>query len=139
MSKLSLDDYRVQYKLPVQWGEMDAARHVNNLVYLRWSESARIHYFEQMKMDTSFANEAGPILAWQDCKYIFPMTFPDNAIIGVRTIEVLADRFQMQCAIFSERHNRLAALSHQTIMAYDYIKLRKVALPKSWTKAITRL
>ncbi|MEM6698138.1 MAG: thioesterase family protein, partial [Bacteroidota bacterium] len=71
--KLSLNDYKITAEYPVHWGDMDAAKHVNNLVYLRWTESGRLLYFQAMNMDTSF-HEVGPILGWQDCKYIFPMT-----------------------------------------------------------------
>ena len=34
--------FPVVIELPVQWGEMDAFGHVNNVVYLRWFESGRI-------------------------------------------------------------------------------------------------
>ncbi|GGD72752.1 acyl-CoA thioesterase [Maribacter cobaltidurans] len=41
------DSYKT-LELPVQWGDMDAAQHVNNTVYLRWMESARIEMFQKM-------------------------------------------------------------------------------------------
>jgi len=130
--KITLDLYKHIVKFPVQWGEMDAANHINNLIYLRWSESGRLVYFEKLGMPVAFQQGIGPIMAWQDCKYIFPMTYPDTAIVGVRTIEVLEDRFIMECAVFSEKHQRLAAVSKQTIMAYNYMTLKKESLPESW-------
>ncbi|MCZ6911333.1 MAG: acyl-CoA thioesterase, partial [Proteobacteria bacterium] len=39
-----LDDYPVVIELPVVWGEMDAFDHVNNIIYFRYFESARIAY-----------------------------------------------------------------------------------------------
>lgn len=120
---------------------MDAANHVNNLVYMRYMESARIAYFEQIKMDTTFTSgeSAGPILGWQDCKYIYPLTYPDTAIVGIRTIEILSDRFKMESAVFSETHNRIAALSRQIIIPYNYKSLQKMELPKSWIQNIEAL
>lgn len=120
---------------------MDAANHVNNLVYMRWMESARIAYFEKMNMDITFKSgeSAGPILGWQDCKYIYPLTYPDSAIVGIRTIEILSDRFKMEAAVFSESHNRLAALSRQIIIPYNYKSLQKVELPVSWIQHIEAL
>ena len=38
----------VRRELPVQWGDMDAFAHVNNTVYLRWFETVRIAYFEEL-------------------------------------------------------------------------------------------
>ena len=35
----------VSVQIPVAWGDMDAFGHVNNTVYLRWFETARIAFF----------------------------------------------------------------------------------------------
>ena len=136
-----LKQYPVVLRIPVQWGDMDAAAHVNNLVYLRWSESGRIAYFDAVGLDISFASEevAGPILGWQECKYIFPMVFPDTAIVGTRVSEILPDRIIMESAVFSEKHQRIAALTTQRIIPYDYKNLCKVALPTSWKKAVEEI
>jgi acyl-CoA thioester hydrolase len=37
-----LGRYPVSLELPVLWGDMDALGHVNNAVYARWLEQARI-------------------------------------------------------------------------------------------------
>lgn len=134
-----LANYPIQAKYPVHWGDMDAARHVNNLMYLRWGESARLCYFEEMGMDVSFDQTIGPILGWQDCKYIFPMTYPDHAIIGVRTSEIKADRFMLECKLVSEQHQRIAAIMQQSIIAYNYSTLQKAPMPESWLSAISRI
>ncbi|MCR9287955.1 MAG: thioesterase family protein [Bacteroidetes bacterium] len=138
--KLTLDLFKIIEKYPVHWGDMDSANHVNNLVYLRWAESARIKYFEKMGMDTSFSSVGtGPILGWQECKYIFPMTYPDTAIVGARTVEITEDRFFIECAIFSERHNRIAAISKQSIIPYSYGELKKVEMPDPWLEEIAKI
>src|SRR6202140_1958640 len=40
--------YPVIVELPVVWGEMDSYRHVNNVVYFRYFENARIEYFRRL-------------------------------------------------------------------------------------------
>ena len=127
----TLDDYAHRHELSVQWGEMDAAKHVNNTVYLRYAEAARIEFFRAVGIADDFEG-IGPILGYQDCKYIFPLTFPDVAQMGTRVRAVLDDRLVLECAIFSERHGRLAALSSQEIVPYDYAALKKVPLPTTW-------
>ena len=82
-----LSEFPVHIEIDVQWGDMDAVQHVNNTVYLRWTESARIEYFQRLGYGVSQQEgEAGFILGWQDCKYIFPVTFPD-------TVPSVADTF----------------------------------------------
>ena len=133
-------DYPVEIEIPVQWGEMDAAKHVNNVVYLRWVESARLAYFERMDMDMSFEGGApGPILGWQDCKYIFPVKYPDVIYAATRTLEVREDRLVLETALFSQRHDRLVAFARQHIVPFSYQTQRKVPLPTQWTAAVQRL
>jgi acyl-CoA thioester hydrolase len=137
---LTRSDFPTLHRYPVHWGDMDSANHVNNLVYMKWAETARVLYFERIGVNTAFApGGTGAILAWQDCKYTYPMTYPDTALVGVRTLEVREDRFVLQTGIFSARHDRLAAITHQTIVPYDYGKLRKAALPPEWIAAIERV
>ncbi|MEO0734492.1 MAG: acyl-CoA thioesterase, partial [Bacteroidota bacterium] len=134
---LTLSDFKIQDRFPVHWGDMDSARHVNNLVYLRWAETVRVAYFEAMGMNVDFSGDAaGPILAWQDCKYIFPMTFPDVALVGARVTEIAEDRFTLETGIFSERQERIAAITKQVIVPYNYAKLTKVPLPVTWVEGI---
>lgn len=140
MSRITLDDYNVKISIPVQWGDMDAANHVNNTIYLKWSESARLAYFRAMGMDVNFHDgDAGPILAYQDAKYIFPVTFPDTVHIGIRTLTVEADRFRTECGIFSEQHQRCVAITKQDIVPYNFRELRKVPMPDAWLVGIDRI
>ncbi len=127
-----LESFQVQVEVPVQWGDMDAAGHVNNVIYLRWCESARITYFEKIDIDLSFRDGVGPILGWQDCKYIFPMTYPDRALIGIKVEEIREDRFLMLAHIYSQKHERLAIISKQAIVPYDYGQLAKAPIPENW-------
>ena len=128
----------IQIKIPVQWGDMDSANHVNNNRYLRWTESSRITFFERFAIGTSFQRGIGPILAYQDCKYIFPLSYPDEAIVTCRVTSVDTDRFTMESRVYSKQHNRLAAISQQRIMAYNYDLLKKAALPKEWLTGIEK-
>ncbi|NRB50196.1 MAG: thioesterase family protein [Saprospiraceae bacterium] len=134
-----LEDFPIQVEIPVQWGDMDAARHVNNIIYLRWSESARIAYFEKIEVDITFMKGVGPILGWQDCKYIFPLTYPDRALVGIKVEEIRADRFMMLTHIYSHKHQRLAIISKQAIVPYDYVKLAKAPIPENWLHNIKAL
>jgi acyl-CoA thioester hydrolase len=118
---------------------MDAAKHVNNSVYIRWGESARIAYFDRMNLDNSFTEQIGPILGWQDCKYIFPVTYPDTISIGVKTVEIKYDRFFVECHMFSHKHQRLVAINKNSIIAYDYHNFKKVELPEEWILKINVL
>ena len=136
----ALEEFPVHIEIPVQWGDMDAAQHVNNTVYLRWTESSRIKFFINIGYGITPTNgEVGFILGFQDCKYIFPVTFPDTVIVGVKAIEIGKDRIFLQSHVFSKKHQRLAAISNQTVVTYDYAALKKVAIPEDLKNKILAL
>jgi len=125
----------VTIELPVQWGDMDAAKHVNNTIYLRWIESARIEMFQKMQKGEFEFKKIVPILAWQDCKYIFPITFPDSVVIKLDIIELLEDRVLCEGKIYSKRNERIAAISKSLLMAYNMQELKKHPFPETWRKS----
>jgi len=129
---------QIKQTFSVLWGDVDMAQHVNNLIYLRWAETARIQLFD-MIMTTSFYGGIGPILGWQDCKYIFPMTYPGTALAVPMVTKLLEDRFLMTTKIYSIDHNRIAAISQQSIIPYDYKALKKVPIPALWRESLQDL
>lgn len=133
--KNTIPDSYTSLELPVQWGDMDAAQHVNNTVYLRWMESARIEMFLKMSDGKLDFKKIVPILAWQDCKYIFPVTFPDRISISLNILELHEDRVLCEGKIYSKKHERIVAISKSLLMAYDTMELKKHPFPQAWRKS----
>ena len=125
-----------QLKILVQWGDMDALQHVNNTVYLRWVESTRLLFFDQLIDGTVGKAAIGPILAWQDIKYIAPVVYPDTVHVFFNITTLEEDRIQGEAELFSMERNRLVALSKNTLMAYDTSERKKAAIPKHWREKI---
>jgi acyl-CoA thioester hydrolase len=125
-----LADCPVIITFPVAWGEMDAFGHVNNIVYFRYFESARIAYLDAI----GFRGDAGtggvgPILASTHCRFRRPLAYPDTVRVGARSIQVGSDRFTMAYVIVSEALGETAAEGGGVIVAYDYVHGRKATLP----------
>ena len=126
-----LKHYPTTISQTIEWGDMDAAQHVNNTVYLRYFENARIEFFNQIGfMDFMGEVGIGPILAEVTCQYKTPLTFPDNVKITAR---ILPDSFTeygfvMQHLVFSEKLQRIAAEGTSRIVCYDYKSKQKALI-----------
>ena len=133
-----LADYPVVVPIAVAWGDMDAYQHVNNVVYLRWFESARIAYFlaTSVVVDAGMPVGVGPILATATCRFRAPVTFPDSVRVGIRVREVGADRFTMEYAIASDKLGRVVATGDGVVVAVDYATGNKAPLPAAWRRGI---
>ncbi len=135
-----LHGFPVVVELPVAWGEMDAFNHVNNIVYFRYFESARIAYFEKLNLMLFMEQTGiGPILASTHCRYKIPLTYPDTIAVGARIARLEADRFTMEYSIVSQQHQKIAAEGDGVIVSYDYRANKKAPMPAELTRRIVEL
>lgn len=133
-------DFPVVFETPVAWGEMDSMGHVNNIVYFRYFESARLAYFERVGfLDEMKRSGIGPILATTKCRFRKPLTYPDRIRVGATAKDLQNDRFTMLYCIESEALDAIVADGEGLIVAYDYNENRKAPLPDSVRRAIVAL
>ena len=122
----SLKNFKSIVEISVAWGDMDAAQHVNNTVYLRYGETSRIAYLSACGIDFDLKGQ-GVILAEINCKFKFPLTFPDKIWVGTRTIlETMDDySFWTEQIIVSQKHGRISAVLSAKLVNYDFLLLKK--------------
>jgi len=132
----NLDSYKVQIEIPVRWSDMDAFKHVNNTIYAQWAEVARIEYLTRYITGSLENITLGPILARQDIRYIFPVKFPDTVIVCFKVAEIQEDRLICEIKVFSKKYEKLCAIIYNTLMAYDFVNLRKAEIPIDWVMKI---
>jgi acyl-CoA thioester hydrolase len=112
---------------------------VNNTVYFRWFEDARIACFERIGFTASvLATGVGPILARTSCVFRRPLSYPDTVTACARVIDVSQDRFTMIYAVFSDAQG-LSAHGEGRIICFDYRAKQKVALPAVIHEGIAKL
>jgi acyl-CoA thioester hydrolase len=63
-------------RIPIRWGDMDAMGHVNNTVYFRFMEQARINWFEGLVPAGDAWVSIGIVIANASCDYKRAMTYP---------------------------------------------------------------
>lgn len=132
-----LGDYRVVVTTMVAWGDMDANVHVNNAMYFRYTEHARLRYFRELGFSRREPSSGiGPILAWTDCRFRRPLAYPDDISIGTKVIELGDDWFMMETIIVSHKLKEVAAISKQRLVTYDYGNHHKVPMPAELRRRI---
>ena len=135
-----LAGFPVVTTLPVQWGDQDAFQHVNNTVYFRWFESARIDYTRRLGLaDMMSTQQVGPILAAIACDYRRPLVFPDTVHVGSRVVRIGRTSFAMEHTLVSVANGAVAAEGRSTIVVFDYKTSTPVPVPDSIRKAISAL
>ncbi|KAL6707372.1 hypothetical protein ACN47E_004151 [Coniothyrium glycines] len=139
---LTAPEYRGLFRQEVVWGEMDSMGHVNNVVYNRYAESARVNWTLKFAasdpahktawMELMSPRGIGLILRSIKTDYKFPMKWPDRVTVLHKlrnTPEPNADHFILDVVILSEAQRRPAARCVEDIVVYDYRAARKSPLP----------
>jgi acyl-CoA thioester hydrolase len=62
-------------QIPIRWGDMDAYQHVNNTVYFRYAEQARVEWLEQVGY-TVLPQGTAPVVINASCTFLLPMNYP---------------------------------------------------------------
>ena len=63
-------------RVPMRWGDMDALGHVNNTVYFRYMEQARIRWFETLGGLYGGDPPRGAVVVNASCTFRRPLVYP---------------------------------------------------------------
>ena len=132
-----LKDFTFVVDLNIEWGDMDALQHVNNIEYFKYFQTARIAYFEKIDSESVLGEtRISSILASTQCKFIYPLAYPDSISVGVRVDSMADQYFTMKYAVVSHKHQRLAAIGDAKVVMFDYVNNKKVSIPDEIRKTI---
>jgi acyl-CoA thioester hydrolase len=106
LTPMQRSDFTHFLELPVRWGDMDAFGHVNNVQYMRYLESGRVAYVEEVTQTPLEVNE-NVILADIQCSFIQQLHYPCTVEVATRTNRLGRSSFQIICAIYRKGEDSL--------------------------------
>jgi acyl-CoA thioester hydrolase len=122
----------------VRFGDLDAMRHLNNVVFLRYFETARIAFLRDLfpKHDPAHpeASSSGLIFAECHIHYRSPVHFDEEVAIGCSVGEIRRSAFRMDFEMKVE--DRLAADGHGWLVGFDYESQSASRLPDPLREAL---
>jgi acyl-CoA thioester hydrolase len=124
-------------EVPLRWGDMDAMSHLNNLMYFRLMEEARIQWFARFGFATLPVGEA-PILAHAGCDFLKAMTYPGTAIVTQMVTRVGRSSVEMSLKIEKKNEQGVVYATGRTVIVwYDYSLGKSAPWPEAVRAAIT--
>jgi acyl-CoA thioester hydrolase len=61
---------------PIRWADMDTLGHVNNVVYFRYMEQARIEWLYSLASASGYLKGQGPVIVNASCNFRVPLVYP---------------------------------------------------------------
>jgi acyl-CoA thioester hydrolase len=106
----------------VRFGDLDAMGHLNNVEVLRFFETARIAYLQQLIPERVPArrDEFGFIFAECHVAYRSPAFFDEDIRVHVRPAELKRSSLKLEFEMRSERDGRVVAEGWGVLVGYDY-------------------
>ncbi len=135
-----LREFPVVIRLPIQWADLDVYGHVNNVVYLKWFEAARIAYASQVGVEVLARDHGvGAILMSVTCNYLRPLAYPGDVLSAVRITRLTIGGIALKYVIADAQTGVPVADGSSDAVLYDYAADRPVPVPDDIRAAVEAL
>lgn len=117
-------------RMPIRWGDMDAMGHVNNTVYFRYLEQARISWFESVGRSGRDANGQGPVIINARMDFLRQLRYPGDIEIRLYAGQPGRSSFETEAEIRRvDRPDVLYARGGAKVVWSDFAAEKSVPLP----------
>jgi acyl-CoA thioester hydrolase len=137
---MPLSQFKVVIDQPVDWADMDSFKHVNNVVYFRYFENARVEYFRRIGWwDYMDETGIGPIVASTQARFRRPVKYPETLAAGAKVISLATDRFTIRHVLVSRTTGEMVTEGDAVVVSMDYHNNVKAPLPAEIRRRIEEL
>lgn len=125
--------------IAIRWLDVDAYRHVNNVVYYSYFDTAVNEYLvAQGVLDVDQGAVIG-LVAETQCRYFSPIEFPGEVQVGLRVGHVGNSSVRYELAVFSQQNDTASAQGHFVHVYVDRATMRPTPLPAPLRAAVAAL
>ena len=121
--------------LPIRWGDMDAMGHVNNTVYFRYMEVARIDWMLGIGCPPNPSGQ-GPLVVNAFCNFHQQLEYPGDVRVQTFASDPGRSSFETWCVMSRvDDPNTVYATGGATTVWVDYQAKRSAPMPE-WLRAL---
>lgn len=118
-------------RMPVRWGDMDAFGHVNNTVYFRYMEQARIEWLGTGAVDI-LVNGEGPVIVNASCTFLRQLKYPADIEVRMYAAGPGRSSVQTRYEIYAvDQPAILYAEGSAKIVWVNFMQEKSVPLPEN--------
>lgn len=120
--------------LRIDWSELDVFGHVNNVMFMKYVQAARLQYVEEIGlMELYRSAHTGFMVAETTCQFKKPLHFPGMVNLHTKQRSIGNTSFVLEHHITNER-NETVAIATDALVVYDFTKHEKCLIPEAIRK-----
>jgi acyl-CoA thioester hydrolase len=124
--------------IPMRWGDMDAMGHVNNTIYFRYLEIARVDWLQQFNAAPG-PEGAGPVIVNAFCNFYKQLEYPGDVLVKLYASDPGRTTFETWATMEQATNpGVIYAAGGATTIWVDFPKQKAVDLP-DWVREIVTL
>lgn len=118
-----------EMRFPVRWGDMDAMGHVNNTVYFRYLETARIEWMRSVGCNPA-PDGQGPVIVNAFCNFYRQLEYPADVLLKLYVSDPGRTTFETWGTMEREdQPGLICAAGGATTIWVDFPLQKSVTLP----------
>lgn len=123
--------------IPVRWGDMDAAGHVNNTVYFRLAEEIRMTWFRDLGLANRIGQAQGPVIVNAAMTFLRQLHHPETVLVTMTAGDPGRSSFQTDYELTSADDPALIyAQGSARCVWIDYAQAKSAPMPDRLRQAI---
>jgi acyl-CoA thioester hydrolase len=124
--------------IPMRWGDMDAMGHVNNTIYFRYLEIARVDWLQQFNAAPG-PEGAGPVIVNAFCNFYKQLEYPGDVLVKLYASDPGRTTFETWATMEQATNpGVIYAAGGATTIWVDFPKQKAVDLP-DWVREMVTL
>ena len=124
-------------RLAFRWGDMDAMGHVNNTLYFRYLEIARVDWLNSLNAAPA-PEGAGPVIVNAFCNFYKQLEYPGDVLLKMYTSDPGRTTFETWATMEQAANpGVICAAGGATTIWVDFPKQKAVDLPDWVRKLVT--
>ncbi|PID49483.1 MAG: thioesterase [Proteobacteria bacterium] len=125
--------------LPIRWGDMDAYGHVNNAMYFRYMEEARVQMVADWGAADIAAQHEGPVVITAGCTFLKSVVYPNNMRIDCYVGEPGRSSIMSYYELYaSSDPEHMVCEGYAKIVWVDHREARSIAIPEKILETIVK-
>ena len=127
MNKL---DFSHVLELPVRWGDADVYGHINNVSFVRYVESGRVAYVDDvMKLSLTANMDAAWVLADIQCSFLQQVEYPTLLEICTRVKKLGTKSITLETGLYRQGESEPVLTSVAVMVWFDFKAQKAAAIP----------